>query len=148
MYKNILVGLDGSEHGLQAMERAVNIAKLAKSRLYLLTVTRPYKISGELRRYLESENLLGEPKYVLDDVTNRIISQAKDIANKAGLSDVHTDVREGRPARSIVEYAQSHRIELIVLGSRGLGEVDSKLLGSVSQKVSILCECDVLIVKR
>lgn len=147
MYKKILVGLDGSSHSLKATETAIELAKKFDAELHLLTVTRPYKVSPELRRYLEAENLLGEPKYVLDDMTNTIIAQAKTLADKAKLKKVKAEVREGKPARTIVDHARTANADLIVLGSRGAGELEASLLGSVSQKVSLLSDCTVMIVR-
>ncbi len=140
MYKKILVGLDGSSHGIEATQAGVELAKTFDAELHLLTVTRPYKVSPELRQFLEAENLLGEPKYVMDDMTNSIVSEAKDLATKAGLKSVKTVVREGKPARALLEYAKGNGIDLIVVGSRGIGELDAALLGSVSQKISMLSE--------
>jgi nucleotide-binding universal stress UspA family protein len=147
MYKKILVGLDGSSHGLEATKTAVELAKTFGSELHLLTVTRPYKVSAKLRQYLEAENLLGEPKYVMDDMTNSIIADAKDIAGDSGLQNVKTVVREGKPARTLLEYAKDNGIDLVVVGSRGIGELDASLLGSVSQKISLLSGCTVMIVR-
>lgn len=147
MHSKILVGLDGSSHGLAATREAVELAKASGAEVHLLTVTRPYKVSPKLRQFLEAENLLGEPKYVMDDMTNRIVSEAEEIATKAGLEKVKTVVREGKPARALLEYARGNGIDLIVVGSRGVGELDSALLGSVSQKVSMLGECSVMIVR-
>jgi nucleotide-binding universal stress UspA family protein len=147
MYKKILVGLDGSVHGMQAAQAAVELAKLTGAELHLLTVTRPYKVSPKLRQFLEAENLLGEPKYVMDDMTNGIVAEARELAVEAGLKQVKTMVREGKPARALLEYAKGNGIDLIVVGSRGVGELDTALLGSVSQKVSLLSECTVMIVR-
>ena len=44
-------------------------------------------------------------------------------------------------------YAKSARIDTIVMGSRGLSELESALLGSVSHKVASLADCTVMIVK-
>ena len=147
MYKKILVGLDGSKHGLKAAREAVKLAKEFGSELHLLTITRPFKVSAKLRQFLEAENLLGEPKYVLDAMTNRIISEARDIAEKAKVENIKTVIREGKPARTLLEYAKSKKIDLIVVGSRGVGEIDATLLGSVSQKVGMLSQCTVMIVR-
>jgi len=147
MHKKILVGLDGSKHGLEATQEAISLAKKFAAELHLLTVTRPYKVSPKLRQFLEAENLLGEPKYVLTDMTNKIISDAKELATKAGLKKVKTMVREGKPARTLLDYAKSNGIDLIVVGARGIGELDKALLGSVSQKVSMLSKCSVMIVR-
>ncbi len=147
MHKKILVGLDGSRHGVEATQEAVDLAKTFDAELHLLTVTRPYKVSPKLRQFLEAENLLGEPKYVMDDMTNSIVSEAKEIVSKAGLENVKSVVREGKPARALLEYAKGNGIDLIVVGARGVGEVDAALLGSVSQKVGMLSECTVMIVR-
>ena len=147
MYKKVLVGLDGSTHAVEAAQTAVEVASKFGAELHLLTVTRPYKVSPRLRQFLEAENLLGEPKYVMDEMTNSIITEAKDIASKAGLQSVKTVVREGKPARTLLEYSKDNAIDLIVVGSRGVGELDAALLGSVSQKVSLLSACTVMIVR-
>lgn len=147
MYKKILVGLDGSLHGIEATKTAVELAKTFGSELHLLTVTRPFKVSSELRHYLEAENLLGEPKYVMDEMTKDIVNDAKDIADEAGLKNVVTAVREGKPARTLLDYAKGNDVDLIVVGSRGVGELDAVLLGSVSQKVSMLSTCTVMVVR-
>jgi len=147
MYKKVLVGLDGSTHAVEAAQTAVEVASKFGAELHLLTVTRPYKVSPRLRQFLEAENLLGEPKYVMDEMTNSIITEAKDIASKAGLQGVKTVVREGKPARTLLEYSKDNAIDLIVVGSRGVGELDAALLGSVSQKVSLLSACTVMIVR-
>jgi len=147
MHKKILVGLDGSTHGIAATREAVELAKSSGAELHLLTVTRPYKVSPKLRQFLEAENLVGEPKYVMDEMTNSIVSDAKDIATEAGLKNVKTIVREGKPARALLDYAKSNGVDLIIVGSRGVGEIDAALLGSVSQKVGMLSNCTVMIVR-
>ncbi len=147
MYERILVGLDGSKHGLNAAETAIALAKTCGSELHFLTVTRPYKVSPQLRKYLQAENLLGEPKYVMDDMTQSIVDEAQGLAAGAGLQRYKTEVREGKPARAIVDYAEANNIDLIVVGSRGIGDIEAALLGSVSQKVSMLAHCQVTIVR-
>jgi len=147
MLEKILVALDGSQHSLRAAEYASWLAAKFGSELHLLTVTRPPKVSPAIKRFLEAENLLGEPKYVLDEMTREIFSQAKKVAEESGVAKVKTAVREGKPARTIVEYAKNNDIDLIVLGGRGLAEADPVLLGSVSEKVSLLCDRPCLLVK-
>jgi nucleotide-binding universal stress UspA family protein len=147
MHKKILVGLDGSKHAVEAAQEAIALAKTSDAELHLLTVTRPYKVSPKLRQFLEAENLLGEPKYVMDEMTSRIISAAKELALNAGLKNVRSEVREGKPARTLLDYARGNGIDLIVIGARGVGELEAALLGSVSQKISMLSPCSVMIVR-
>lgn len=148
MFKKILVALDGSQHALEAARLACEMAARSDDAiLHLLTVTREYKVTPELRQYLIAENLMGEPKYVLDEMTEAILLEARKIAKDAGIKNVKTQVKEGKPARTIVDFATNNKIDLIVMGSRGVGEVEAFLLGSVSQKVSTLAKCTCVIVR-
>ena len=147
MYKRILVGLDGSSHGLRAAETGAELAAWFGAELHLLTVTRSQEVSPEVQSFLEAENLLGEPRYVLDDETQTIVDKAKAIADQNKVQKIHTVVREGRPAGVLVDYAKNHKMDLLVVGSRGVGALEAALLGSVSQKVSQLAGCSVLIVR-
>jgi len=80
-------------------------------------------------------------------MTNAIVSEANEIASDAGIRNIKTAVREGKPARTIIDYAKNNKIDLIMVGSRGVGEIEATLLGSVSQKVSLLADCTVMIVR-
>lgn len=62
--------------------------------------------------------------------------------------NVRVSIREGRAAEVILQTAASSRHDLIVLGSRGLSEIQSLLLGSVSYRVAHESICPVLIIKR
>lgn len=76
-----------------------------------------------------------------------IAEHGKTILREAGVEGVRAFVRSGRPARAINEFAIRHGVDLIILGSRGLGSSgDGYLLGSVSHKVTGLSKCPVLVV--
>jgi nucleotide-binding universal stress UspA family protein len=64
-------------------------------------------------------------------------------AEARGIKRIKTIFREGKPARTIVAYAKSARIDAIIMGSRGLSEFESALLGSVSHKVASLADCEI-----
>ncbi|MCG8595559.1 MAG: universal stress protein [Kiloniellales bacterium] len=147
MFENIVCAVDGSDHALKAAEVASALASKFGSRLTLLTVTKEIKVTPEIRRYLELEHLTGEPQYVLDDMTKRILEAATRAARDAGVSSVKTEVRTGPPARTIVDFARRNGADAIVLGSRGLGDLEGALLGSVSHKVANLAAMTVIAVK-
>jgi nucleotide-binding universal stress UspA family protein len=147
VYKRILVGLDGSGHGLRTAETAARLAATFDAELHLLTVTKPHEVSPEVQDYLEAENLLGEPSYALDEQTQTIVDKAKVIAEQNKVRTIRTVVREGKPVGILVDYAKDHRMDLLVVGSRGASELAAALLGSVSKKVSQLAGCSVLIVR-
>jgi len=60
---------------------------------------------------------------------------------------VESDVCEGTPAESILMAAKKYNIDLIVMGTRGLGQLAGLLLGSQSQKVIAHADCPVLLVR-
>jgi len=147
MYKNILCPVDGSAHSLRAAQAACELAGQSGGTLTLLTVTKPFKVSQKAREYLERESLLGEATYIVAPMTEQVMDEAKKCAKEAGLSKVKAEVREGHPARKIVEYAELKKCDAIVMGSRGRGDVEATLLGSVAHKVASLAPCTVILVK-
>jgi nucleotide-binding universal stress UspA family protein len=147
MFKRILVALDGSKFSLEAARVGSGMAAEFGAQLRFLTVCGTIKVSKDLQRYLMAEGLVGEPQYLLDDLTKTTLAEARKVAKKAGVSNVKTDVVEGKPARSIVEYIANNKIDLVILGSRGAGKVMAPLLGSTSNKVSTLSDCTCMIVK-
>ncbi len=147
MFSNILCAVDGSEHALKAAEAASELAAKLGAKLTFLTVTKELKVTEEIKRYMEIENLTGSPQYVLDEMTEQVLQGAKDCARRCGLGSVSTEVKVGHPARTIVAFAKRDGTDLIVMGSRGHGDIEGVLLGSVSHKVSSLATCTCMTVK-
>jgi nucleotide-binding universal stress UspA family protein len=83
---------------------------------------------------------------VLRDYAREVAEGAKDDALKLGAEKVRAFVKNGQPARTIVQFAEERKADLIVVGSRGLGDIEGYLLGSVSHKVTSLADCPVMVV--
>jgi nucleotide-binding universal stress UspA family protein len=83
---------------------------------------------------------------VLRDYAREVAEGAKDDALKLGAEKVRAFVKNGQPARTIVLFAEERKADLIVVGSRGLGDIEGYLLGSVSHKVTSLADCPVMVV--
>jgi nucleotide-binding universal stress UspA family protein len=147
MFKNILCAVDGSEHALKAAELAADLAKQYGASLTFLTVSKELKMTPEVKRYMQVEHLTGSPQYVLDEMTDRVLADAKAQAKARGLTGVKSEVKTGNPARAIVAYADRIKADAIVMGGRGMGDIGGALLGSVSHKVSSLCKCTCITVK-
>jgi nucleotide-binding universal stress UspA family protein len=139
--------MDGSEHSLRAADHASSLAARFGAKLSFLTVTKEIKVTDEVRRYLQVEQLAGEPQYVLDEHAQAIMRKARQMAKKAGVTKVDTLIRTGPPARTIVQVAEEIEADTIVLGSRGLGDIEGLLLGSVSHKVATLAKSTCITVK-
>ncbi|HKY95828.1 MAG TPA: universal stress protein [Kiloniellales bacterium] len=147
MFQRLLCAMDGSEHSLRAANHAAALASRFGASLSFLTVTKEIKVTDEVRRYLQVEQLAGEPQYVLDEHAQSIMRQARQTATKAGINKVETLIRTGQPARTIVQVAEEIEADTIVMGSRGLGDIEGLLLGSVSHKVATLAKCTCITVK-
>jgi len=139
MFKNILLGVDGSEHALRAARLAGEMARLTTADLRVVVSFDP--VPG----------YLGEP-YLQEALSNRM-RQADDILQPA-LDEIgsipgtlKTEVLEGPPAEAILNVAEVREIDLIVMGTRGRGRFTSVLLGSQSQKVVSHATCPVMLVR-
>jgi nucleotide-binding universal stress UspA family protein len=144
MYAKIIVGIDGSETSLNALEHAVKLAEKFDSELVVLSVI------DELRLPFSAEFELWA-RESRDEVLRRIL-ESLNSAVKAIMEnrpDVNIDVRieEGRPAHVITNTAEKENYDLIVVGNRGHGLVEGWILGSVTNEIVNSSKTPVLIIK-
>lgn len=145
MFERILVPMDGSDGAYNALKLAVELQETCGSELIILCVYRHYSLleaSMSMVRPEQPENLDDSMK----EYATGVVEKAKKFAKEHGCRQVRGFVKSGPPARTIVGFAKKKEVSLIVLGSRGLGDVDGYLLGSVSHKVTSLAKCPVLVV--
>ena len=144
MFRNILVAIDGSAHAERALAEAADLAQRSNATLTVMTsVPDPssWLLSGAAYSGgVDFENLAreSEQEYVklLDDAVEGL---------PADLS-VTKLLARGRPGHAILDRLHSGDHDLVVMGSRGRGEVRAVLLGSVSHQVLNASPAAVLIV--
>ena len=144
MFSRILVAVDGSSFGENALKYAVELAKKYNAKLIILHVVlrRFYAVTPSEAGVLATTVFVKE----MEAEGRAIISRADAFAKSQGI-DYECKLLQGVPAEEIVKTAKSEKVDLIVMGSRGLTEVRAFLLGSVSDKVSHHAKCPILIVK-
>ena len=130
MTKKILVPVDGSEQARKAIDFAANLAKQNDATIHLLHVYKLPIIPEGMGEYVISDRI------ELQALGDRIISVAQDEVRNKGGHHIEATVMEGDPAERIIAYAKDHDVDVIVMGSRGLGSFKGLLLGSVSNEVS------------
>ena len=139
VFENILVPLDGSEYSLNALEKAVQIAKKFDGRITLINV---YSVSSfnvnpsQVFAYVLEIRKSGE----------LILAEGKKIVKAEGLQ-VETFLKEGHIVEEILKMAREGNFDLIVIGAKGISRLKEILLGSVSYGVTTHAPCPVLIVK-
>jgi nucleotide-binding universal stress UspA family protein len=145
MFRSILAGYDGSENGATAVKTAARLAASCGAELMVITVYRHHSLL-EASLSMVRPGELGNLDDAMREYATGIVEKAKEIATDAGATNVRGFVKSGPVARSIVGFAANHGVDLIVVGSRGLGSVEQYLLGSVSHKISGIADCPVLVV--
>lgn len=150
MVKVILVAADGSDHARKAVKLAADLAQKYDANLIALHVMSPSytgRIPDNLRSYARSEHIEATERDILESVGQQILRNAETLAREEGLELVDTLLEIGDVAETILDVAKVQKADLIVLGSRGLGQVEGLLQGSVSYKVNAHAPCTCITVK-
>ena len=100
-----------------------------------------------LIEYARVEHLRDTPAAVYDAIGKSLLNSARNRAAEADLTAISQHLEFGDAAASIIDYARDHAIDVIVMGTRGLGELQGLLLGSVSMKVQSLAPCTCICVR-
>ncbi len=147
MISKILVATDGSDHAANALKYAVESAVKWDAQLLVLSVIPPIRPilpdpDGFYPTFLPEfeEELENAYKIILDEALKMVEKEQPAIKVEARLE-------KGRPAEVIMKVARTENVDLIVMGSRGLGGITGSILGSTSQAVVQSCIKPILIVK-
>lgn len=139
----ILVPVDGSGLSLDALDRALDLVRGGlRAELVLANVQEPANLY---------EMVTAPDPAALDEVAEgagrHVLAAAVQRAQAAGVPH-DTEVGRGDPARALIEIAERHGCDLIVMGAHGHGAVRSALIGSVSLEVVGLSPVPVMLVKH
>jgi nucleotide-binding universal stress UspA family protein len=138
-FEKILLAVDGSPSAGEAARRAAALARFCGAPLLL------FHCRKSVPEYL------GEPYYqrMLDRLAagvEELIEPYRRLLGELGLS-FEERVLEGDPAKQVCEVARVEGCDLIVLGTRGLSDLEGLFLGSVAHKVLMAAPCPVLAVR-
>ncbi|SFL14348.1 Nucleotide-binding universal stress protein, UspA family [Halogranum rubrum] len=140
MYDEILLPSDGSPAATGALDHALDLAATYGSRLHVLYVVDQSAVDSIVSESeLVAVALEGEGTEAVDAIERRAAERGVDVV---------TDVLTGHPARTILDYATGHDIDLLVMGTNGRTGLDRYLLGSVTERVVRNADVPVLVVRR
>jgi nucleotide-binding universal stress UspA family protein len=155
-YQTLVVGTDGSDSSLRAVDRAAAIAAENHAKLIIAMAHLPHVEKGGWSRPprpdrvsdLRAEDALGGAGYKMhgEAPIYEILREARDRAKAAGAQDIEERPIVGDAIHALVELAEEVHADLLVVGNVGLSSIAGRLLGSVPGNVSQRAKTDVLIV--
>lgn len=137
MYERIVVAVDGSREGGKTVPAALEIATRFGSTVTVVHVREHTKYEG-------SDVDLG-PDVPADELVGDVVRRFRDAGVEA--HGVVRRVAPGDTPAQIVKVAEEADAGLIVMGTRGMTELKSMLLGGVANKVVHHAHCPVLLVR-
>jgi nucleotide-binding universal stress UspA family protein len=144
-YAMVVVGTDGSDAALAAVNRAAALAAADSALLVVVCVADPESAPAAV-----ASAEYGEPRsdQQVPDLGTAAVAllTATEHAERAGAPGVSTVLVEGDPAQGLLGVARGRGADCIVVGSRGINSLSGRLLGSVPADAAYRSPCDVLIV--
>ena len=134
---NILVSLDGSDTSKKGLEKALYFAKLTGASITGVHVVVVYPtLAATVTNY----------RNFLTKKAEKMLNSTKDFCTKQDVKFTFK-ILHGKPASSIAAFAEAEKMDLIVIGSRGVGGLRGTILGSVASTVVQKSKVPVLVVK-
>jgi len=140
-YRSVVVGTDGSDSSMRAVDRAAQIAG-SDAKLFIASAYLPQPEDTR------AADALGQESYKVSGTAPiyAILQDAKERAHAAGATDVEERPIVGAPVDALVKLAEDENADLLVVGDVGLSTIAGRLLGSVPANVARRAKVDVLIV--
>lgn len=134
----IVVGVDETPVSERVLRKAIDEARLRKESLHAVHVYHPPLM------YLATT--LSEPVDFESTHREKVWERLTPLLEMSHIEWERVDL-DGYPGDVLSDYAANVGATLLVIGTRGRGDLSSLLLGSTSHRVAHLAACDVLIVK-
>jgi nucleotide-binding universal stress UspA family protein len=149
-FQKILVAVDGSEGSTRASEAAVDLAEKFNAQLFVLYAFRGYP--EYMTMFPSAPSPSGQAIEAYEAYSRKaaleVVGRTVSMAEKKGVkAKPKTSETIGSVVQTITDYAVAEKIDLIVMGTRGMGGFKKMLLGSVSSGVVTHAHCPVLVVR-
>ena len=159
-YQTLVVGTDGSDTSLRAVDHAAAFAAANNARLIIAMAHLPYLEKGDRggwgRPARPDRVIDGRAEVALGDEGNykvhgmaaiyAILREARERARAAGAKDIDARPIRGNPAHALLRLAKEVKADLVVVGNVGLNARSDKWLGSVPGNVLRGAKTDVLLI--
>lgn len=144
--KHITVAIDHSECSNRAIAQAKELAKLYGAKLTLLHVYDNKYFDTFLEGGYNRLDVIEKMRHEVQDQSASLLAAAKEQC-----ADLETPIEtislEGYAAGRIIDFVENNDVDLLVMGSHGMGGFRRFFLGSVTHKVAVSIEKPILIVR-
>ena len=151
MYANILLSTDGSDVAKKGLEQGIALAKALNAKVTIITVSEPLPAiaygSAAASGWVLPQGEIDQFDAASKASADQILSDARAMAEKAGITPNLLYVPSAHPATAIIEAAKSRGCDLIVMASHGRRGVRKLLLGSQASEVLANGTVPVLVVR-
>jgi len=137
----VVVGFDGSDAGIAALNRAVREAGWRGVELH---VVHALDVTPAVLHLAGNQKIT--TRELAESDREEVWRLASPILEEAGLEVVRVN-RDGKPSTVLTDYCDEIGASVMVVGPRGRGRVTEALLGSTAQGVVKSARCDILVVK-
>lgn len=143
MFHQVTAAIDGSPISLHALDTAAHIASQDNAELQIVSVVEPLPLilAGTPRSPINETHI--ENQYQIYRKLHQ--EQRRRLRETYPHLKTTSAIKTGRPAKTISETTLD--TDLIVVGHRGLGGLDSLVLGSVAEELLDQCTAPVLVIK-
>lgn len=170
----ILIATDGSSTAERAVHIGADIAKSRQMDVILLAVIDKKPVPRQIKAMAEAEHIIERPPVASDThlanipswmmadihaaaqadedfeirqaIANLSVKRAHIILDEAGVTPTSAPIIDGDPTDVILDVATREKVEMIVMGTRGLGTLKSLVIGSTSRHVAEQAACSCIIV--
>ena len=147
MYKNIIVAIDDSETSRCALAEALNIARAAGAKLYIVHVADEVLLGMHQRTMSTTLNL----DHAMDAIRGagaKVLEDALALASGVDAETILLETTKRRVSEVLVDKARELGCDLIVIGRHGQRGLALLILGSVAEQVAKLSDASVLLVRK
>ncbi|MGY5143141.1 MAG: universal stress protein [Candidatus Nitrosopumilus sp. bin_32a] len=148
-YKNILVPHAGTKTGDEALEKAIDIAKVTEGKITILRVVEPMSIPLDLVSDSEQNQMVNELQYAPRSFKKIIYKKMERhvLRCKREKIEAVTRITHGNPDEEILRFYNNNPVDLIVMGKKR--DSDDKVflnLGSNTRKILEYVSCPILVI--
>ena len=130
MYSNILVPVDGSDNSIRALRHALFLSSKLGSKLTVMNVLEVLPVV-----YVQSQIIVDSVIKSLENESKKVFERVEAESREFGVTYESVVVRGHHVASIIIEYADQHDVDIIIIGSRGHGKIKTAIMGSVAHNI-------------